>query len=141
ECRKRVEQGVREITLLGQTVNHYHYDVAATVTVNGVHQPQIGAVVKNNGNAGQDAASWLTPTTVTFAQLLARIHDEIPELLRLRFVTNLPRDFGDDILQVMRDRPRICRYLHLPVQSASNRMLKLMNRGYEIDSYYELLDR
>ncbi|MCC6680265.1 MAG: MiaB/RimO family radical SAM methylthiotransferase [Phycisphaeraceae bacterium] len=134
ECRKLVEAGVREITLLGQTVNHYHYDLASAVTVHGIAQPQVGAIVKDHdGHA--------TASTVTFAELLTRIHDDIPQLARLRFVTSFPRDFGDDILTVMRDRPRICRYLHLPVQSGSNRMLQAMNRGYSIEEYNDLLSR
>ncbi|MCC7191952.1 MAG: MiaB/RimO family radical SAM methylthiotransferase [Phycisphaeraceae bacterium] len=140
ECRKLVDAGVVEITLLGQTVNHYHYDHAAAVVVNGVQQPQIGSVVSQG--AGRGHASTVGAADVTsFARLLARIHDEIPTLERLRFVTNFPRDFGDDILQVMAERPRICRYIHLPVQSGSDRILKLMNRGYTVAEYRELLKR
>ncbi len=143
ECRKLVEAGVVEITLLGQTVNHYHYDLDAAVEIKGIQQPQIGAIV---GHAGPKVTLTVDGKTVTrrlttFAQLLARIHDEIPDLQRLRFVTSFPRDFGDDILQVMADRPRICRYLHLPVQSGSDRVLKLMNRGYPIAEYDQLLER
>jgi len=144
ECRKLVEAGVVEITLLGQTVNHYHYDEAAAVTVHGVKQPQVGAAVRNKGNSfeGEGSNAWATGRrVVTFAQLLARIHDELPDLQRLRFVTSFPRDFGDDILEVMRDRPRICRYLHLPVQSGSDRMLKAMNRGYTVAEFDDLLQR
>jgi tRNA-2-methylthio-N6-dimethylallyladenosine synthase len=77
----------------------------------------------------------------TFADLLARIHDEVPGIQRLRFVTSYPRDFGDDVLQVIRDHPRICRYLHVPAQSGSDRMLKMMNRGYSVSEYLEFLDR
>ncbi len=144
ECRKLVEAGVVEITLLGQTVNHYHYDQAAAVTIHGVQQPQVGAAVRNKGNSfeGEGSNAWAAGrSVVTFAQLLARIHDELPDLRRLRFVTSFPRDFGDDILEVMRERPRICRYLHLPVQSGSDRMLRAMNRGYTVAEYDELLQR
>ena len=143
ECRKLVAAGVVEITLIGQTVNHYHYDHGAAVTINGIQQPQIGAIVNNKtaarttGNTSPLAVTRIT----TFANLLARIHDEIPDLQRLRFVTNFPRDFGDDILQVMAERPRICRYLHLPVQSGSDRILQLMNRGYTVAEYKDLLRR
>lgn len=140
ECRKLVEQGVIEITLLGQTVNHYHYDQAAAVTVNGVQQPQVGTVISPNQGTGGPSPIF-NDTTTSFAQLLRRIHDEIPALLRLRFVTNFPRDFGNDILETIRDCPRICRYLHLPVQSGSNRILKLMNRGYKVQQFYDLVDR
>ncbi len=140
ECKKLVAQGVIEITLLGQTVNHYHYDQAAAVTVNGVQQPQVGTVISPNQGTGGPSPIF-NDTTTSFAQLLRQIHDEIPELLRLRFVTNFPRDFGNDILETIRDCPRICRYLHLPVQSGSNRILKLMNRGYKVQQFYDLVDR
>ncbi len=151
ECRRLVEAGAVEITLLGQTVNHYHYDAAAMVTIDGVQQPQVGAVVNHKreakggdggGGGGADGDGVGTASRVTtFAQLLARIHDEVPALQRLRFVTNFPRDFGDDILQVMATRPRICRYLHMPVQSGSDTMLRAMNRGYTVAEYRQLLAR
>ena len=140
ECRKLVDHGVREITLLGQTVNHYHYDHAAAISVNGVMQPQVGTVIApNRGNGGPSPV--FNATTTSFADLLYRIHEAVPALRRLRFVTSLPRDFGDDILAVIRDCPRICRYLHLPVQSGSDRILKLMNRGYRVAQYRDLIDR
>jgi tRNA-2-methylthio-N6-dimethylallyladenosine synthase len=77
----------------------------------------------------------------TFADLLALVHDNIPDLPRLRFITSFPADFGDDILHVMNDCQRICRYLHIPAQSGSNRILKMMNRGYTVEAYLELLHR
>ena len=86
-----------------------------------------------NGRAGQ--------VTTSFAELLRRVHDEVSAITRLRFVTSYARDFGDDILEVMAQCPRICRYLHLPVQSGSDRILKLMNRGYTLQEYLGLVDR
>jgi len=152
ECRRLVEAGAREITLLGQTVNHYHYDLAAAEVIDGVAQPQVGAAVRNEGNGfaiterPRKSAAETDPTfrgrdLFTFAQLLARVHDELPDLARLRFVTSFPRDFGDDILQTIADRPRLCPYLHLPVQSGSDRVLALMNRGYTVAEYVDLIDR
>ncbi|MEM1209371.1 MAG: MiaB/RimO family radical SAM methylthiotransferase [Planctomycetota bacterium] len=150
ECRKLVEAGAQEITLLGQTVNHYHYDLAATETIDGVAQPQVGAAVRNAGN-GFAITERRRPTDAerssggrdlfTFAMLLARVHDELPELSRLRFVTSFPRDFGDDILRTIAERPRLCPYLHLPVQSGSDRVLARMNRGYKVAEYVDLIDR
>ena len=139
ECRKLVESGVVEITLLGQTVNHYHYDHTAAQSINGIVQPQVGSIINNTKAHGLPSVG--SADITTFAQLLARIHDEVPTLQRLRFVTSFPRDFGDDILHTIAARPRICRYLHLPVQSGSNRMLKAMNRGYTVEEYLELIDR
>ena len=136
ECQKLVDSGVLEITLLGQTVNHYHYDNAALVVSEHGHvQPQVGSVITVNGTRrGSDDVT-------SFANLLYRIHEQVPGLQRLRFVTSFPRDFGDDILQVMRDCPRICQYLHLPVQSGSDRILKLMNRDYTVSMFEDLLGR
>jgi tRNA-2-methylthio-N6-dimethylallyladenosine synthase len=136
ECKRLVDAGVVEITLLGQTVNHYHFNHGAAVLVNGSEQPQIGEAV-----TGMEAGGLKSSRLTTFADLLARIHDEVPGLARLRFVTSFPRDFGDDILHVIREKPRLCRYLHLPVQSGSNRILKLMNRGYSLEQYWQLLHR
>ena len=140
ECKKLADQGVIEVTLLGQTVNHYHYDHSAAVKADGVWQPQVGTVISPNKGTGGPSPTF-NDTTTSFADLLWRVHEEVPAIARLRFVTSLPRDFGDDILQVMRDGPRLCRYLHLPVQSGSNRVLAKMNRGYRVEQYRDLIDR
>jgi tRNA-2-methylthio-N6-dimethylallyladenosine synthase len=105
EVRRLVETGVVEVTLLGQTVNHYAHG------------------------------------STSFADLLWRVHEAVPELPRLRFVTSYPRDFDDATLEVMRAAPRICRYLHLPVQSGSDRMLRFMNRGHTVEAFRGLLER
>jgi tRNA-2-methylthio-N6-dimethylallyladenosine synthase len=105
EVKKLVAGGAQEVTLLGQTINHY---------VSG---------------------------ETTFAKLLRRVHDEVPELPRLRFLTSYPRDFTDETLDVMASSPRMSRFLHIPAQSGSDRMLKLMNRGYTVDSYLQLIER
>jgi len=137
ECRKLADAGVIEVTLLGQTVNHYRFEQDAAVTLDGIVQPQKGRSYGGGHRADPFRGSGVT----TFADLLARIHDEVPAIRRLRFVTSYPRDFGDDVLQVIRDHPRICRYLHVPAQSGSNSQLKAMNRGYTVEEYLEFLDR
>ena len=110
EVKMLTDHGAREVTLLGQTVNHY-------------------------AHAHPDGH------TTTFADLLYQIHEAIPHLPRLRFVTSFPRDFTNEALQAMRDCERICRYLHVPAQSASDRILKLMNRGYTSQAYRDFIDR
>jgi len=137
ECRRLADSGVVEITLLGQTVNHYRFEHGAAVTIGGVTQPQKGRSYQGGHRRDPFAGASVT----TFADLLARIHEEAPSISRLRFVTSYPRDFGDDVLEVMRDHPRLCRYLHVPAQSGSNRLLKLMNRGYTVEEYIEFIDR
>ncbi len=137
ECKRLADAGVAEVTLLGQTVNHYRFEHGAAVTLAGLVQPQKGRSYAGGHSRDPFAGERVT----TFADLLRRIHDEVPAIQRLRFVTSYPRDFGDDVLEVMRDHPRICRYLHVPAQSGSDRILKLMNRGYGVSEYLEFLDR
>jgi tRNA-2-methylthio-N6-dimethylallyladenosine synthase len=137
ECRKLADAGVVEVTLLGQTVNHYRFEHGAAVTVGGVTQPQKGRTYAG----GHRRDPFAGERTTTFADLLAEIHEEVPAIARLRFVTSYPRDFGDDVLAAIRDHPRICRYLHVPAQSGSDRMLKAMNRGYTAGEYEEFLAR
>ena len=137
ECRRLAEQGVIEVTLLGQTVNHYIYVHGTAIDAEGCEQPQIGP----GGHAFQGRSIGEGRPVTTFADLLQRIHDEVPDIARLRFVTSYPRDFGDDILDVMAASERICPYLHVPVQSGSDRILKAMNRGYDVDTYLRFIDR
>ena len=145
ECARLAEQGVVEVTLLGQTVNHYLYVHGAAVTVDdrGVEReaPQVGPGLSAFRGSRPAAVQAAGRRTTTFAELLRRIHDEVPGLKRLRFVTSYPRDFGDDILDALAECPRICRYLHIPPQSGSDRILKLMNRGYTVEEYLDLLGR
>jgi tRNA-2-methylthio-N6-dimethylallyladenosine synthase len=133
ECKRLADAGVIEITLLGQTVNHYRYEHGAAVVVDGIEQPQKGRTYKGSHNRDYYAGA----NTTTFADLLRRIHDEVPGIQRLRFVTSYPRDFGDDVMEVIRDHPRICRYLHCPAQSGSDTVLKRMNRGYTAGEFEE----
>ena len=110
EVRRLAGAGAREVTLLGQTINHYHY---------------------RHGDG----------RSTTFADLLYRLHESVPDLPRLRFVTSFPRDFTDEALRAMRDCQRICRYLHAPAQHGSDRVLKLMNRGYTARQYRDFVGR
>jgi len=77
---------------------------------------------------------------VRFADLLAKVA-EVPALERVRFVTSFPGDFTDDIFEAMRDLPKVCEYLHLPVQSGSDVILKHMRRQYTVSEYVDLIDR
>lgn len=137
ECKRLADAGVLEVTLLGQTVNHYRFEHDAAAVVDGVVQPQKGRTYKGSHHRDAFAGERVT----TFADLLHRIHEEVPGIRRLRFVTSYPRDFGNDVLEVMRDCERICRYLHVPGQSGSDAVLKRMNRGYTVGEYMEFLAR
>ena len=89
-----------------------------------------------NSYVQQDGAG----RTVRFAQLLDQVC-QIAGSARVRFVTNYPGAFDEDILRVMGADPRICPYLHIPAQSGSDRMLAAMRRQYSADDYYRLVDR
>ena len=71
---------------------------------------------------------------VTFPQLLRMVAESAPQL-RVRFTTSHPKDMSDETLQVIADMPNVCRHIHLPVQSGSDRILKLMNRKYTREWY------
>ena len=75
---------------------------------------------------------------VTFAQLLKQV-DEIEGLQRIRFMTSHPKDLSDELIDVMAHSKKVCRQLHLPLQSGSSRLLKIMNRHYTKESYLELV--
>jgi len=77
---------------------------------------------------------------VRFAELLTRV-TEVDGIERVRFVTSYPGDFTDDILEAMRDVPKICDYLHLPVQHGHDAVLARMRRQYTVQQYLELIDR
>ncbi len=77
---------------------------------------------------------------VTFAQLLRRV-EQIEGLERIRFMTSHPKDLSDDLIQVMKESEKICPHLHLPLQSGSSRILKIMNRKYTKEQYLALAEK
>lgn len=77
---------------------------------------------------------------MTFAQLLREI-EQIGGLKRIRFMTSHPKDLSDDLIQVMKESHKICRHLHLPLQSGSTRILKAMNRRYTREQYLALAEK
>ncbi len=118
ECEDLFERGYREVTLLGQNVDSYYY-TPESVT---------GDPSNNNSK------------TVTFANLLEKVA-MISPLLRVRFSTSHPKDITDEVLFVMAKYHNICKYIHLPVQSGSTRVLQMMNRTYTRQWYLSKIDR
>ncbi len=108
EVRVLADQGVKEITLLGQTVNSYKH------TENG--------------------------KLYRLSDLLFMISD-VQGIDRIRFVTSFPRDMTDDLLQAVRDLPKAMKYLHVPLQSGCNEILRQMKRGYTVEEYREMMHR
>jgi tRNA-2-methylthio-N6-dimethylallyladenosine synthase len=127
ECRELFENGYREVTLLGQNVDSYYYA--------GNHQQTIdnGQLAIEIGNSGKD-------NVVTFARLLEKVA-LISSLLRVRFSTSHPKDITDEVLHTIAKYKNICKYIHLPVQSGSSRVLQMMNRTYTREWYMAKVDR
>ncbi|CAN5381967.1 tRNA (N6-isopentenyl adenosine(37)-C2)-methylthiotransferase MiaB [soil metagenome] len=107
------QNGVREVHLIGQNVNSY--------------QPENDAGLE--GLAGKSA----------FTKLLRAV--AATGMDRIKFTTSFPRDFRSDIVDAIEDHENLCNWVHLPVQSGSNRVLKLMKRGHTIEKYFEKIDR
>ena len=110
EVKDLHDRGYREVTLLGQNVNSY-------------------SAIQPDGS-GKD---------VPFPTLLRLVAESIPDM-RVRFTTSHPKDMSDDTLKVIAEMPNICHHIHLPVQSGSNRILKLMNRKYTREWYLSRVD-
>src|SRR5690606_17619562 len=110
------ERGYRDITLLGQNVDSYYYVPDESPMAHGSQQ------------------------AVNFAQLLEKVASISP-LLRVRFSTSHPKDITDDVLHSMARHENICKYIHLPLQSGSTRILQLMNRTYTREWYAAKVDR
>ncbi len=77
---------------------------------------------------------------ISFAGLLEEVH-KIQGIERIRFMTSHPKDLSDELIEVMKNSPKVCRHLHLPLQSGSTRILKEMNRRYTKDQYLALVEK
>ncbi len=108
ECEELADQGIKEITLLGQIVTSY-------------------------GRRDYKHTGGVTP----FVQLLERIN-AIPSLQRIRFTSPHPRGFKQDLVEAYGRLEKLCEHVHLPLQSGSNRILKLMNRPYSAERYLQI---
>ena len=113
EAKELFENGYREVTLLGQNVNSYRWNITKKNELIDPEKP-----------------------TVSFAQLLEKVALVSP-LLRIRYSTSHPKDMTDDVLHTMAKYPNICKYVHLPVQSGNSNVLTRMNRGYTREWYLE----
>lgn len=109
ECQNLLDNGYKEVTLLGQNVDSFKW-----VSENGVEK-------------------------VNFAQLLERVALINPSL-RVRFSTSHPKDISDEVLYTIKKYENICNYVHLPAQSGSSRILKMMNRTYDREWYINRID-
>lgn len=116
EAHDLYQRGYREVTLLGQNVDSYKWNMNAKGEIKDPNMP-----------------------TVHFAELLGMVAEVHPDL-RVRFSTSHPKDMTDDVLHTMAKYENICEYIHLPVQSGNNEVLKKMNRGYTREWYMNRID-
>ncbi|MCR0983308.1 tRNA (N6-isopentenyl adenosine(37)-C2)-methylthiotransferase MiaB [Roseomonas populi] len=121
EARQLAANGAREIALLGQNVNAWAGEAPRTVS-------------------GESPGGNTHGNTWRLARLLRELA-EIPGVARLRYTTSHPRDMDDDLIAAHGEIPSLMPYLHLPVQSGSDRVLAAMNRGHKADLYLRLADR
>ena len=122
EAKDLWSRGFKEITLLGQNVDSYLW---------------YGGGLKKDFEKASEAAK---ASSVNFAGLLDMVALAVPGM-RIRFSTSNPQDMTDDVLYAIARHQNICDYIHLPVQSGSSRILKLMNRGHNREEYLDLIDR
>ena len=114
------DRGYKEVTLLGQNVNSYAGEFK-------IKNEQLK--INNDGEGGGADGG-----KVTFPALLRRVAETFPDM-RIRFTTSHPKDMSDETLEVIASHGNLCRHIHLPVQSGSDRILKLMNRKYTREWY------
>jgi tRNA-2-methylthio-N6-dimethylallyladenosine synthase len=116
ECADLFETGYREVTLLGQNVDSYRWNMTSKGDIKDSEKE-----------------------TTNFAQLMEMVAAVNPKL-RIRFSTSHPKDMTDDVLHAVAKHKNICNYIHLPVQSGNTGMLKRMNRGYSREWYMNRID-
>ncbi|MBP6099551.1 MAG: tRNA (N6-isopentenyl adenosine(37)-C2)-methylthiotransferase MiaB [Flavobacterium sp.] len=122
EIKELWENGYKEITLLGQNVDSYLW--------------YGGGLKKDFDNASAIQKA----TAVSFDQLLEMVAVGFPKM-RIRFSTSNPQDMHEEVLHVIAKHPNICKHIHLPVQSGSNKILKAMNRLHTREEYMTLIDK
>ena len=117
------DRGFKEVTLLGQNVNSYRGTG---------YEERLRVGERSSGMRGARCE-------VLFPELLRRVAETAPEM-RVRFTTSHPKDMSDETLRVIAEMPNVCKHIHLPVQSGSNRILHLMNRKYTREWYLERVE-
>ncbi len=124
------ERGYKELTLLGQNVNSYAFKTedGRQKTLDRRQETEDGTPNRRRETGDTRQETW------DFPRLLEQVAKEVPSM-RIRFTTSHPKDMSDETLRVIARNANICRHIHLPVQSGSNRILKLMNRKYDREWY------
>jgi tRNA-2-methylthio-N6-dimethylallyladenosine synthase len=130
EVKDLEARGYKEVTLLGQNVNSYKYELTSEELREKSEEFKLLLEKTTEGNS--DSSLF----TIHFSLLLRLVAEAVPQM-RVRFTTSHPKDMSDETLEVIAKYPNVCKHIHLPVQSGSNRILKLMNRKYTREWYLE----
>jgi len=130
EIRSLVQQGVREVTLLGQIVDRYGYDLLGDDY----------AIRTYNPGAASGHPSQALPMHTPMTELLQKVHD-IDGLERIRFLTSHPNWMTDELLDAVRELPKVMPHIEVPVQAGDDDVLLRMRRGYTSDDYRRLIER
>ncbi|XP_023223507.1 CDK5 regulatory subunit-associated protein 1-like [Centruroides sculpturatus] len=132
EIRQLSDKGIKEVTLLGQNVNSYRDISEANFT--------ISETSLNTSKLAEGFRTLYKPKVggLRFADLLEKASSINPNI-RIRFTSPHPKDFPDEVLQIIQDRPNICNSLHLPAQSGNTQVLERMRRGYTREAYLNLV--
>ena len=130
EVKDLEARGYKEVTLLGQNVNSYKYELTSEELREKSEEFKLLLEKTTEGNS--DSSLF----TIHFSLLLRLVAEAVPQM-RVRFTTSHPKDMSDETLKVIAKYPNVCKHIHLPVQSGSNRILKLMNRKYTREWYLE----
>jgi tRNA-2-methylthio-N6-dimethylallyladenosine synthase len=130
EVARLVEAGVREVTLLGQTVNSYRDPEAALPVAPGAGESRFRHT--SSARAREDESE--------FSALLRRIAERVPGLARLRYTSPHPRHLTASLVRAHQDLPVLARHVHMPVQSGSDRLLRRMIRRYTVAEYVERVE-
>ncbi|KAG7395136.1 CDK5 regulatory subunit associated protein 1 [Phytophthora boehmeriae] len=131
EVRALSDQGVKEVVLLGQNVNSYHDKKSEGAAEKG--RGYVSSAGFSNMFRSRDALGF------RFADLLDEVSRVDPEM-RLRFTSPHPKDFPNDVLDLVNECPNICKQIHMPAQSGSTTLLERMRRGYSREAYLALVD-
>lgn len=129
EIRKLSDEGIKEVTLLGQNVNSYR-DLSSTSHYS---EREVSHTAKGFKTVYKPKKGGLR-----FADLLDKVSD-VDHNMRIRFTSPHPKDFPDEVLQLIAERNNICRSLHVPAQSGNTAVLERMRRGYSREAYLELI--
>lgn len=134
EVRKLAQEGYKEITLLGQNVNSYMR----------VEREKLKQSIKDESDNVEKSSSAGQRNSIneidSFAKLLRAVN-EIPGIEKIRFISPHPKDFTDDVIEAIRDCSKVSKFIHLPLQSGSTEVLKVMNRVYTKEQYLELVEK